>query len=87
MIDKMETSHERPYLDAHNPPLSRRDLFRMATRQGKAALAQTVEQTKNDGQLPGRDRRRILNSISQFPTPEIDSKLSIRDSFTSLIHF
>ena len=84
LIDKMDISHERPYWDAQNPPLSRRDLFRLASRQGKTVLAHAVENSNNDDHLPGRDRRRILNSIRQFPTPEYDTELSIGDDFANL---
>ena len=81
---KLDVSHDRPCWDAHNPPLSRRDLFRLATRQGKSALAHAVENSNSDDHLPGRDRRRILNSIRQFPIPEFDSELFNRDNFADL---
>lgn len=84
LIDHLDETYDRPCWDAHNAPLSRRDLFRLATRQGKAALAQAVEHSNHKSRLPGRDRRRVINSIHQFPKPEKSLKLFNEDTFANL---
>lgn len=58
---------ERPLWDAHNPPLSRRDLFRLGARQGQIALARAVE-TEGDGKekKPPKNRQRLLNAMNHL---------------------
>jgi ferredoxin len=58
-----------PVWDADNPPLSRRDLFRIGTRQGSLALARAMNaQGEITGQkTPPRERRRILEAAAHFP--------------------
>ena len=67
-LDKIESPVERPLWDAKNPPLSRRDLFRMMARQGQVAMARALENgiTASKRQ-PGRDRMRLLSAVSHFP--------------------
>ena len=85
IVDQLEQSHKRTLWDAHNPPLSRRDLFRLATRQGKATLAQAVERDHNKGaKIPGRDRRRIINAINHFTNPESNLKNPLSETFAVL---
>ena len=83
-IEILEDAHERPCWDAHNAPLTRRDLFRLATRQGTATLAQAVEHSNHKTHLPGRDRRRMINSMHQFPNPVNDLTLSNEETFGNL---
>ncbi len=68
---KTDTPAERPLWKATNPPLSRRDLFLMAARQGQIAIARSIEDGKpRSGHRPGRDRQRILGAVAHLPTPE-----------------
>ena len=63
---------QRPLWNSKNPPLSRRDLFRLATRQGKIAIAHSIEKTKSgDNHQSGKDRRRIINAISHLSSLEV----------------
>ena len=69
-LDRLETSFERPVWDVNNPPLSRRDLFRMLARQGQVAMARAMENgVSASKRQPGRDRMRILSAVSHFPEP------------------
>lgn len=59
---------ERSVLDAKNPPLSRRDLFRMLGRQGQVAMARAMENgARGSERQPGRDRLRILSALAHLP--------------------
>lgn len=52
---------QRPLWEAANPPLSRRDLFRMAAQQGKIAMARAMENKNINAQKGmGNNRRRML---------------------------
>ncbi len=70
---ELDSREERPLWEATNPPLSRRDLFRQAIRQGKITLARSLEKGQSDpGDRPGRDRRRILSAIAHLPAPDLE---------------
>ncbi len=61
---------QRTLLNAKNPPLSRRDLFRLAGKQGKTALARSMETaTTEKGHFLGRERSRLLAAIDHLPSP------------------
>lgn len=69
---------ERPLWDAKNPPLSRRDLFRMVAQQGKVAVAHAMEdQNKNGGQKPGRDRLRLIAAEKHLPPATTNRSLPV----------
>jgi ferredoxin len=57
---------QRPVWDVHNPPLSRRDLFLMATRQGQVALARAMNPQTTPGRSPGRERQRVMTALAHF---------------------
>lgn len=60
---------ERPVWDAHNLPLSRRDLFRLASRQGQVAAARMLSQgTQTRHARPSRDRARMAAAVEQLKT-------------------
>jgi NAD-dependent dihydropyrimidine dehydrogenase PreA subunit len=63
----LENPVDRPLWEADNPPLSRRDLFRLAARQGQIAIARTIENnhTKSERQ-PSRDRLRMLGAVAHL---------------------
>jgi ferredoxin len=62
---------QRPLWDADNPPLSRRDLFQMAARQGQVAMARMMSDNSSAGRHSlGRDRVRIISAISRFSEPK-----------------
>ena len=68
----------RPLWRADNPPLSRRDLFRMAARQGQVAIARMMSMHDHSKKHSlGRDRLRLINAIKHFPSSEdvIDTSL------------
>jgi ferredoxin len=85
VVSQQENTCDRPLWDAHNPPLSRRELFQFATRQGKVALARSMElNSGSKDQQPGRDRRRVLNAFRQLPTPSSTPALKLDDTYVLL---
>jgi ferredoxin len=63
-----ELFNERPLWDADNPPLSRRDLFRMASRQVQIAAARSMTKAKvSDARRPSRERIRIMQALNRLP--------------------
>lgn len=67
-VEKIEKTSERPLWDTKNPPLSRRDLFRMLGRQGQVALARAMEPDQaQKAKLAGRDRLRLLAAVAHLP--------------------
>lgn len=57
--------------DAENPPISRRDLFRIASRQGQTAAARAMAKDEPvSGNRPPRERRRIISAIAHLPEAE-----------------
>ena len=67
-VSPVDAQFERPVWDVKNPPLSRRDLFRMLGRQGQVALARAMENgIKTSKRQPGRDRLRLLAAVSHLP--------------------
>lgn len=62
---------ERAIWNAENPPLSRRDLFRMMARQGQVAMARAMENSEHSvGRKPGRDRARTLGAVAHLDAPQ-----------------
>jgi NAD-dependent dihydropyrimidine dehydrogenase PreA subunit len=71
-VSELNPSCERPLWEAANPPLSRRDMFRMVAQQGKVVLARAIDNgqtSSNSG--PGRDRLRLLGAIQHLPAPKM----------------
>ncbi|MGB9521159.1 MAG: 4Fe-4S dicluster domain-containing protein [Anaerolineales bacterium] len=69
-IDQIAKPHQRPIWDVSNPPLSRRDFFRMAIRQGEVAFAKLENLESNDSFASTRNRTRMMAVINHFPIPE-----------------
>jgi len=64
----LEDLFQRPYWDADNPPLSRRDFFQLAAQQGRIAVARAISDQSQDGdRKPGRDRLRINGAVNHLP--------------------
>lgn len=77
-LDNIEVPVERPLWNAKNPPLSRRDLFRMMAKQGKVAVARAMEKgISTTKRQPGRDRLRLLSAVSHLPEPT--SSINLRE--------
>ena len=65
---------ERPLWNADNPPLSRRELFRMMARQGQVAMARAMENgVRTSGRRPGRDRLRLLAGEEHLPALQYET--------------
>ena len=74
-MDEIDSPIERVLWDVKNPPLSRRDLFRLMARQGQIAMARAMVNGIVDGKRqPGRDRQRLLSATSRLSDPihEVD---------------
>jgi len=67
-VDELGSPLQRALWDAKNPPLSRRDMFRMLARQGQVTMARAMErQAAGSKRQPGRDRLRLLSAVSHLP--------------------
>ncbi len=71
-ITELDAPVERPLWDAKNPPLSRRDMFRMITQQGKVALARAMEDGQVSKRGMGRNHLRVLGAVEHLPAPQPD---------------
>jgi ferredoxin len=70
-LDQIEAPVEHILWEAKNPPLSRRDLFRLMARQGQVAMARAMENSiKSSARMPGRDRIRLLSAVTHLPDPQ-----------------
>jgi ferredoxin len=60
---------QRPVWEADNSQLSRRDLFRLTSRQGQTGLARTLAQDDEitTGRVPPRPRQRLLRALAHLP--------------------
>ncbi|MCC7360713.1 MAG: 4Fe-4S dicluster domain-containing protein [Anaerolineales bacterium] len=59
----------RPVFQADNPPLSRRDLFRLAARRGQVALARAINQGRPaSAPQPPRERVRLTQALAALPS-------------------
>jgi ferredoxin len=68
--DEIKAPVERVLWNAKNPPMSRRDLFRLVARQGQVAMARAMENGITSAERkPGRDRLRLLSAVSHLPEP------------------
>jgi Fe-S-cluster-containing hydrogenase component 2 len=69
----------RPIWEADNPPLSRRDLFRMASRRGQVMMARAMTQGPDNGaQRPAVERQRVINAIARLPIqPQTNESASL----------
>jgi ferredoxin len=84
-ISSLEEKIERPFWDAQNPPLSRRDLFRMLSKQGQIAMARAMEDGASTSTCkPGRDRLRLLAAVSHLPEPSPNIDLPL-DGFATVV--
>ena len=85
-VSEINEQMARPLWDAKNPPLSRRDLFRMAAKQGQIAMARAMEQEYNGSKRrPGRDRLRLIHAVNHLPKPEKFLDIPMEDgNFTML---
>ena len=66
-----DDSVARTFWSAENPPVSRREMFRMLARRSKTIMARAIEngQSRQAGQ-PGRDRLRLLGALANLPLAE-----------------
>lgn len=71
----------RPLWEVRNPPLSRRDLFRMAVRQGQLTLARALSNEPTSGKLqPGRERQRMVVAFKYLLAEELSSNVVLEDT-------
>lgn len=71
---------ERLVWESTNPPLSRRDLFRMMARQGQIAIARAAEDGHaGQGKQVGRNRLRLLNAVKSLPVEHTPMPFGLKD--------
>jgi len=77
-ISGLDSPMERPLWKATNPPLSRRDLFLLAARQGQIAIARSIEDGQpHSAHRPGRDRLRMVGAFTHLPVPGSTESFSL----------
>ena len=77
LVEGIEKPVERALWSAKNPPLSRRDLFRMVARQGQFAMARAMANgTSSEENKLGRDRLRLISAVSHLPEPSNHADLT-----------
>lgn len=78
-VFEVENPVERLLWDAANPPLSRRDLFRMVAQQGQIAMARAMEnKATGSGKVAGRNRRRLLGALEHLPEIHLAQSMSLK---------
>jgi len=69
-VSGLDSPVDRPLWKSTNPPISRRDLFLFAARQGQIAIARSIENGQpQSSHRPGRDHLRMAGAITHFPVP------------------
>jgi Fe-S-cluster-containing hydrogenase component 2 len=77
-LTDLDSPVKRPLWKASNPPISRRDLFLLAARQGQFAIARSIENGQPQaGRRPGRDRLRVQGAIAHFPVPVSPERINL----------
>lgn len=62
---------QRPIWEAANPPLSRRDLFRLASRRGQIVIARAAAQEGGSAaHRPSQERQRLMNAVAHLPAEQ-----------------
>jgi ferredoxin len=87
VITPPEPAAERPVWESSNPPLSRRDLFRMASRRGQVVAARAMTDDAAPAQhAPSRERQRLWNALQHLPRewPNDPSALSVGPGYASV---
>lgn len=77
-VERLDTPVERPLMQANAPLLSRRDLFRMASRESQSTLVSALNPAERDGQVIQRDRLRLLAAVEHLPSPQSPEQASLR---------
>jgi ferredoxin len=69
-VTTLKADRPRPLWEAQNPPLSRRDLFVMLSRQGQTTLARAIErEDAPTSRQVGRGHRRLANAMAHLAQP------------------
>lgn len=77
-VTVLETGYQRPLWEAQNPPLSRRDLFLMLSRQGQTTLARAIEKEGTPAEKQaGRGHRRLANAMLHLLQPKGGKDISL----------
>lgn len=69
-LSKIDSPVKRPMWEAKNPPLSRRDMFRMMAQQLKVTMARAMEDGQISNRGLGRNHLRILGAVAHLPAPQ-----------------
>lgn len=78
-LNDLTDPEERPLWDADNPPMSRRDLFRIAGKQSQISLARAMNPEVDKKRGPGRDQLRINQAVNHISDAAHDGKVSLGD--------
>jgi len=84
-LSKVDSPVERLLWEAKNPPLSRRDMFRMLAHQGKVAMARAMEDGQISNRGLGRNHLRILSAVAHLPAPQPDYTGILQDTDFTMV--
>jgi len=79
-VSELNNPVERPLWEAKNPPLSRRDMFRMLAQHGKVVMARAIEnEDVSNNRGLGRNHLRILGAVAHLPAARTGYAGSVTD--------
>jgi formate hydrogenlyase subunit 6/NADH:ubiquinone oxidoreductase subunit I len=80
IVTVLDSPVDRPLWKSTNPPISRRDLFLFAARQGQIAIARSIENGQpQSSHRPGRNHLRMVGAIKHLPVPMSPEKINLGD--------
>lgn len=77
-LDAVSDQKNRPVYDARNPPLSRRNLFRVFAANGPRQISRILSSETDQPavtKLPSRERRRLINVLKHLPSTNLNAPL------------
>ncbi len=80
IVTGLDSPVDRPLWKSTNPPISRRDLFLFAARQGQIAIARSIENGQpQSSHRPGRNHLRMTGAIKHLPVPVSPENINLGD--------
>jgi ferredoxin len=80
IVTVLDSPVDRPLWKSTNPPISRRDLFLFAARQGQIAIARSIENGQpQSSHRPGRNHLRMAGAIKHLPVPVSPENINLGD--------
>lgn len=85
VCDTLSDPANRPLVETEKPPVSRRDVFRLVSKQAKLAAARAiVKDDTTQPRQPGRDRLRKLRAAFELGEPSASQAVLPKSDFVQL---